>query len=195
MIIGMPVPLQPIQLLWLNLLTDGLPALALGMEKAEPGIMNRPPRPKTEPIMNKEMTIGIAVQGIAIMVATLGAFKIGLQRNDSYVEAQTMAVATLVCSELLRAYTARSEFYSIFTLGFWSNKYMVGATALSALLIIIPLYAPFLHPIFDVVTPDTQDWMVILSFALIPSIVAEITKIFLRAFSPSFKQKVSDQGK
>jgi len=194
MLIGMPVPLRPIQLLWLNLLTDGLPALALGMEKAEPGIMKRPPRPKTEPIMNKEMTIGIAVQGIAIMCATLGAFSIGLQRNSSYVEAQTMAFATLVCSELLRAYTARSEYYSIFTLGFWSNRFMVGATAASLLLIILPLYLPFLHPIFDVVTPDTQDWMVILSFALVPSVVAEITKIFMRKFSPSFKQKVVDEA-
>ncbi|MGE5617759.1 MAG: calcium-translocating P-type ATPase, SERCA-type [Sphingomonadaceae bacterium] len=189
MLIGMPVPLRPIQLLWLNLLTDGLPALALGMEKAEPGIMNRPPRPKTEAILNREMQIGIAVQGVAIMVATLGAFSIGLQRNSSYEEAQTMAFATLVFSELLRAYTARSEYYSIFTLGIFSNKYMVGATILSSLLILLPLYLTFLHPIFDVVTPDAQDWTVILLFALIPSTAAEITKIFLRRFSTSFRQK------
>ena len=192
MLIGMPVPLRPIQLLWLNLLTDGLPALALGMEKAEPGIMRRPPRPKAEPILNRDMQVGIVVQGIAIMGATLGAFAVGLQRNNSYEEAQTMAFATLVISELFRAYTARSEYYSIFTLGILSNSYMIGATALSALLILLPLYVPLLHPIFDVVTPDTQDWTVILLFALVPSVIAEITKIFLRMWSPSFKQKVAD---
>ncbi|MHB1160522.1 MAG: calcium-translocating P-type ATPase, SERCA-type [Chloroflexota bacterium] len=194
MLIGMPVPLRPIQLLWLNLLTDGLPALALGMEKAEPGIMKRPPRPKTEAILNREMQIGIAVQGIAIMTATLGAFSIGLQRNSSYEEAQTMAFATLVISELLRAYTARSEYYSIFALGIFSNKYMVGATLLSSALILLPLYLTFLHPIFDVVTPDAQDWMVILGFALIPSMAAEVTKTFLRQFSSSFKQKSVDMA-
>ncbi|HZK66056.1 MAG TPA: HAD-IC family P-type ATPase, partial [Chloroflexota bacterium] len=190
MVIGLPVPLQPIQLLWLNLLTDGLPALALGMEKAEPGIMERPPRPKTEPILNGEMRIGIAIQGIAIMVATLGAFLIGLQRNpDNHTEAQTMAFATLVISELLRAYTARSEYFSIFTIGIFSNKYMVYATALSAILIIIPLAVPALHPIFKVDLPDTQDWAIIFGMALIPSIIAEITKIFLRQYSSGFKQK------
>lgn len=190
MLIGLPVPLKPIQLLWLNLLTDGLPALALGMEKAEPGIMKRPPRPKNEPILNRDMRIGIGIQGLAIMGATLGAFYIGLNRHpDDPIAAQTMAFATLVVSELLRAYTARSEYYSIFALGVFSNKYMVGATALSTLLIILPLTVPFLQPIFDVEMPPADDWIVIAGMALIPSIVAEITKIFLRQLSSSFKQK------
>jgi P-type Ca2+ transporter type 2C len=191
MLIGMPVPLRPIQLLWLNLLTDGLPALALGLEKAEPGIMQRPPRPKREAILNGEMRIGIAVQGIAIMTATLGAFAIGLIRYpEDLVAAQTMAFTTLVVSELLRAYTARSEYFSIFTIGVFSNRYMVMATAMSSLLILLPLYVPFLNPIFDVKPPSTEDWMVILIMALVPSIIAEVMKIFLRMWSPSFKQRV-----
>jgi P-type Ca2+ transporter type 2C len=191
MVIGMPVPLRPIQLLWLNLLTDGLPALALGLEKAEPGTMKRPPRPKREPILNREMQIGILIQGIAIMTATLGAFAVGLIRHPGdLVAAQTMAFTTLVVSELLRAYTARSEYYPIFAIGPFSNKHMVGATATSSLLILLPLYVPILNPIFHVAPPSTEDWMVILGMALIPSVIAEISKIFLRRWSPSFKQRV-----
>ena len=115
---GLPVPLQPVQLLWLNLLTDGLPALALGMEKGDKDIMRRKPRPVAESILKREMQIGIVVQSMAIAVASLGALILSLWRNPGDIHtAQTLAFTTLVGSELLRAYAARSERESIWSLG------------------------------------------------------------------------------
>ncbi len=181
MLVGLPVPLQPVQLLWLNLLTDGLPALALGMEKGDPDIMDRRPRPVKESILNREMQVGIVVQSIAIAAASLGALLVSLWRDPTDVAtAQTMAFTTLVGSELLRAYTARSERYSLWSLGIFSNRYMVGATAVSSLLLLAPLYAPGLQGLFEVVSPGAQDWLVVLPLMFLPSVVAEITKALLR---------------
>jgi len=181
MVVGLPVPLQPVQLLWLNLLTDGLPALALGMEKSEPGIMKRPPRPVNESILNREMQIGIVVQSIAIAAASLGALVINLWRDPTDVEmAQTMAFTTLVGSELLRAYTSRSERYSLWAMGIFSNKYMVGATAISFLLLLGPLYIPGLQELFEVKSPALIDWLEVLVLMFVPFTVAEITKAVLR---------------
>ncbi len=181
MLVGLPVPLQPVQLLWLNLLTDGLPALALGMEKGEPDIMDRSPRPSGESILNKEMQIGIVVQSLAMTAATLGAMLISLARNpENIVLAQTMAFTTLVGSELVRAYSARSERHSVFAQGLFSNKYMVGATFVSALLLVGPLYIPGLQGLFEVVSPSTSDWLVALPLIFVPFTVAEIAKAVLR---------------
>src|SRR5690606_29692424 len=115
---GLPSPLAPIQLLWLNLLTDGAPALALGTEKGDPDIMKLPPRRKNEPIIDGEMRIGIAIQTVVKTVATLTAYILGLQlfpvSSGENLTAATMAFMTLGLCELARAYTARSEHYSMF---------------------------------------------------------------------------------
>ncbi len=118
---GWPVPLTAIQLLWLNLVTDGAPALALGTEPGDPDIMDQPPRPTNEPIINKFMLIGIIVQTIAITAVTLGAFALGLNQG-SLDFAETMAFVTLSISELFRAFTARSEYYPLLKIGFLKNK-------------------------------------------------------------------------
>jgi Ca2+-transporting ATPase len=112
----LPSPLNPIQLLWLNLVTDGAPALALGMEKGDPDTMDQKPRPSKEPIINKQMQMGIVVQTVAITAITLGAYLIGLNlwpeaAGEFNQTAATMAFITLSMSELLRAFTARSERY------------------------------------------------------------------------------------
>jgi Ca2+-transporting ATPase len=133
MLAGMPIPMRPIQLLMLNLVTDGAPALALGLEKGEPDIMRRPPRPTKEPVINKDMLLSIAVIAIADTFAVLTVFYLALQRFPGNVmAAQTVAFSTLVCSELLRAFTSRSETYSIFSIGVFSNKWMVLATGASS---------------------------------------------------------------
>jgi Ca2+-transporting ATPase len=129
MLAGWPLPLLPIQLLMLNLITDGLPALALGMEKGDPDIMDQPPRPVREPIVNRDMIIGIAVQTVAISLAVLTAFQIGLEAGEAH--ARTMAFATLSISELLRAYTSRSERSSLLAIGVFSNKWMLGSADLA----------------------------------------------------------------
>jgi Ca2+-transporting ATPase len=180
MLAGLPLPLTAIQLLVLNLITDGAPALALGLEKGEPDIMDRPPRPVEEPVINRQMVWGIVVQTIAITAATLTAFIIGLHRfPDNLAAAQTMAFATLSISELFRAYTSRSERYSIFGIGVLSNKYMQWAVLASLVILLSIIYVPFLDPIFGTASLGLNEWLVMLPLMLIPSIAAELNKAFL----------------
>ncbi len=111
---GLPLPLRPIQLLWLNLTTDGAPALALGLEKGEPDIMQHPPRPAREPVINGEMLVGVAVQAVVMTAAMLAAFLYGLHRySGDLAGAQTVVFTALILSELLRAFPVRSEQLSV----------------------------------------------------------------------------------
>ncbi|MFC1879277.1 calcium-translocating P-type ATPase, SERCA-type [Chloroflexota bacterium] len=181
MLAGLPIPLTPIQLLWLNLVTDGAPALALGLEKGDPDIMNHPPRPPKEPVINRNMQIGILVQAIVMTAAVLVAFVYGLNRfPDNLVAAQTVAFSTLVVSELLRAFTARSEFYALSKIGIFSNRWMLWAVLSSLLLLLAVVYVPFLQSFFGTVALSLQDWLVISPLMLLASIAAEITKAVLR---------------
>ena len=179
---NLPLPLTAIQLLILNLITDGAPALALGLEKGDPDIMKRPPRQPDEPIVNREMLLGIVVQSIAITASTLGAFWIGLRWfPDNLPMAETMAFATLSMSELLRAYTSRSERYNLFWhIKPFSNKVMQYAVLGSMVILLLVMYVPFVQPIFNTTSMGWQAWKVVLPLLLVPSITAEITKIFLR---------------
>jgi Ca2+-transporting ATPase len=181
-IFGSGAPLTAIQLLWLNLLTDGAPALALGLEKGDPDIMERPPRPVNEPIINRLMTVGIGVQTVAITAVVLAAFYIGKMWDPtSPLLAESMAFVTLSASELVRAYTARSERASLFRLGVFSNKYMQYAVVVSLVLLLAVIYLPFLQPIFNTVSLGVREWSLILPLLLLPSIAAEITKLIIRS--------------
>lgn len=180
MLVGLPIPLKPIQLLWLNLLTDAFPALALGMEAKEPDIMEKPPRNPDEPIMDRRMKVQIAVQSIFMTAAILGVFAFALKSSSDLKVAQTYAFVTLIFSELLRAYTCRSETYSVFKIGFFSNKYMVGGTFISFVLLVLVIYVPALRDIFDTVKLSFYDWDIIVLFGIIPFLAAEISKVFLR---------------
>ncbi len=178
---GWSLPLTAIQLLVLNLLTDGAPALALGLETGDPDIMDRPPRRPDEPVINREMTWRIGIQAIVDTAVVLTVFRIGLAWYPENVHhAQTMAFATLAFSELLRAYTARSERYSVFLIGLWSNRYMQYAVAASVAILLAIIYVPALDPIFDTTFLGAREWLVMLPFLLIPAIAAELTKIPFR---------------
>ena len=177
---GLPSPLTAIQLLWLNLITDGAPALALGVEKGDPDIMEKPPRPPTEPIINRHMQLGIVVQTIAITTVTLVAYWIGLQTHPEASEfARTMAFVTLSFSELLRAYTARSEHYPLLKLGVFTNRSMNWAVISSLVLLLGVVYLPFLNDIFETVALGWKQWQYVLPLLFAPSIAAEITKWFV----------------
>ncbi len=181
MLAGLPIPLRPIQLLWLNLVTDGAPALALGLEKGDPDIMKRPPRPTAEPVINREMLVSILVIAAADTVAVLSSFIVALGRFPGHVQAaQATAFATLVCSELLRAYTSRSERHSIFSIGVFSNRWMHWAVGSSFVMLILVLYVPFLQPFFDTVAFGIDDWLSILPFVFIAPVTAEVLKAVLR---------------
>ncbi|MDK2980272.1 MAG: P-type Ca2+ transporter type [Chloroflexota bacterium] len=177
---GMLSPLVPIQLLWLNLVTDGAPALALGTEKGDPDIMDHKPRPPKEPIINRFMLVGVIVQTIAITVTTLIAYSIGSNHSDPRY-AETLAFVTLVFSELLRAYTARSERYPLAKIGFFTNKWMNWAVLASCALTLIVIYVPFLAEIFNVLPMGWAEWRLVIPLFLIPSIAAEAVKYIVTA--------------
>jgi Ca2+-transporting ATPase len=174
---GLPSPLSAIQLLWLNLITDGAPALALGVEKGDPDTMAQRPRPPREPIINRLMQIGILVQTIAIASVTLGAYLIGRNLYPDYpAMSATMAFATLSFSELLRAFTARSERYPLIKIGIFSNKWMFYAVASSLVLLLLVLYIPFLQPIFGTAPLTWEQWRFVLPLLLVPAVTAELMK-------------------
>ncbi|MBR1796874.1 MAG: cation-translocating P-type ATPase [Clostridiales bacterium] len=182
---GIAAPLTAIQLLWLNLVTDSFPALALGREKGEPGIMKLPPRPKGEPIINKSMMTHLIVQAFAIFVCVAAAFLIPLTHNngfffssdvESLMGARTVAFTTLIIAELLRAYASRSERMSVFKLGFFSNKMMNIAVGVSMLLLLAVIYIPGVNSIFDNVALNAAAWLVIIPLSVIPFASSEIYK-------------------
>lgn len=178
---GLASPLTPIQLLWLNLITDGAPALALGTEKGDPDVMDQPPRPPSEPIINRFMQIGIGVQTIAITAVTLTAYLLGLHQfpapagEFNYV-AGTMAFVTLSFSELIRAFTARSERYPILRIGIFGNRNMNWAVIFSLVMLLAVIYIPAANEIFDTVPLTLFQWEEIIPLLLVPSIAAEVVK-------------------
>ncbi|SDH40253.1 cation-translocating P-type ATPase [Propionivibrio dicarboxylicus] len=181
MLFGLPIPLRPVQLLWLNLVSDGAPALALGMEKGDPDIMEQPPRPPGEPVINRNMAFGIAVVGLVDTIAVLTVFTLALGRYPDHLAAvQTIAFMTLCISELLRALTARSETHSILSIGWSSNRWMLWALAGSLLLVLIVVYVPFLQPVFDTVPPGWSDWLLMTPFFFASPIAMELVKLHFR---------------
>ena len=194
---GIAAPLTAIQLLWLNLITDSFPALALGREKGEPGIMKLPPRSKKEPIINKSMLGHIAMQSVGLFVSVAAAFIIALMSMNNGSTffysgvladaaakgvhpidiARTVAFATLICAELFRAFAARSERISVFKLGLFSNKMMNIAVALSLVMLVAVIYIPGVNGIFNNVAINPMAWLVILPLAILPFAVSEISKL------------------
>jgi Ca2+-transporting ATPase len=179
-LMGKPSPLTAIQLLWLNLITDGAPALALGVEKGDPDIMDRPPRSPSEPIINHRMRTGIIIQTIAITAITLAAYLWGLNTHPESPElARTMAFVALSFSELLRAFTARSEYYPILKVGIFSNSSMNWAVMSSLVLLLAVIYVPFLQEIFSTTTLGWVHWKILVPLLFIPAFAAEATKSYL----------------
>jgi Ca2+-transporting ATPase len=201
---GLPTPLTAIQLLWLNLITDGAPALALAMEKGDPDIMLRKPRARNEPIINGTMWLGIGIQTVTQTGAVLLAFALGLiwhlgtnaglpsgvnpllhilqydWHGVDVQSAETMAFVTLSLCELFRAYTVRSEYASIFQIGVFSNRTMQWAVGASIALLLLVCGVPFLQVIFNTHFLSPIEWAVVVGLALLPAVTEEITKFFLR---------------
>ena len=178
---GWPLPLTAIQLLILNLITDGAPALALGMEKGDPDIMRRKPRQPDEPVINRSMTWAIGIQAIADSVAVLSSYQLALYlQPGNLAHAQTVAFATLSVSELLRAYTSRSEHYNLWQSNIFANRYMQIAVLTSMAILLTIIYFPPLDPIFNTTFLSLNDWLLMLPMILLPAITAEIVKFVRR---------------
>ncbi len=184
-LMNLPVPLLPIQLLWLNLVTDSFPALALGVEKGEPDIMNQPPRNPDEAILDRRMLVGVTFQAIAVAAASLSAYLLALRMYglENIEEARTITFATLIVAELLRAYSSRSQKFTLVKIGIFSNKSMVYATLGAFLLLLAVIYIPFMNGIFYTFPLSFVDWEIVLSFAFIPLVVGELTKVVMAKIS------------
>ena len=167
-------PLLPIHLLWINLVTDSLPALALGMEAPEKDIMCRPPRRRNESLFSGGVGINAIWQGVMFGVLTLIAFVIGKQSGDAL--GSTMAFATLAIGQLVHAINMRSS-HSLFKVGFHTNLYMVGAFFASLLLLLAVLLIPGLQSIFSLVPMNGTSWGAVIGLSLAPLGIMEIYKL------------------
>jgi Ca2+-transporting ATPase len=177
-LLGWPAPLLPIQLLWINLVTDGLPALALSVEPAEPDIMRRPPRAPSASILPLQLGLVIVVQGLAVAAASLSAFAIGMNLHDSNVEhARAIAFSVLVYAELLRSFAARSPSLTLFARGLFSNPALVVAVAGSGLLQLAVMLLPFTRRIFFIHELTPTDWLAIGLLSLVPVTLLELVKL------------------
>lgn len=176
---GVGSPLTPIQILWVNLVTDGLPALALGVEPAEPGIMNRSPRDPKESIFSGGLGTNIVWQGLMLGLLTLGVYWWALN-NATAAEARTLAFATLAFTQLVHSLNVRSARASLFQTGWFSNPALLLAVAASALLQMTVMTVPFLAPVFDVVPVNGAHLRLLLPVALSPLLVVEVVKSLQR---------------
>ncbi|WP_181907216.1 calcium-translocating P-type ATPase, SERCA-type [Cohnella lupini] len=180
MMAGLPLPLVPIQILWVNLVTDGLPAMALGVDQAESDLMQHKPRSAKENIFARRLGWKIISRGILIGVCTLGAFVLALNEraghSDQLIHAQTVAFATLVMAQLIHVFDCRSS-RSIFHRKLLENKFLVLAVLSSLLLMLAVLYVEPLQPVFKTVPLDLRDWVLVLVAAGIPTFAMGIGSV------------------
>ena len=186
-IMALPLPLLPIQILWVNLVTDGLPAMALGVEPPEPGIMKRRPRPKNESIFAHKLALTIFSRGIYIAVITIAIFMIAYgwsvsQGQNGLDLARTMAFTTLVMAQLFYVFECRSENYSPFELGFFKNKFLIFAVCFSVMMQLSVIYLPFLQSVFKTVPLLGWQWLLILSLSGIRVIARLLLYTWQRVF-------------
>lgn len=181
MLIWRESPLMPIQLLWVNLVTDSLPALALGMEPVEHDIMKRKPRGKGESIFSNGLGTMAILQGTLIGILTIIAYYIGSRvftlpgGGVNIVLGETMAFATLAISQLVHAFNIRSS-HSLFKVGLTTNKFMIGAFFTSLTLMLLVLLIPFMQVIFKITSMDSTCWFIVIGLAIVPLIVMEAYK-------------------
>lgn len=170
-ILALPLPLVPIHILWVNLITDGLPAMALGVDQPEDDVMKRKPRNPKEGIFARGLGWKIVSRGLVIGIVTLFAFALAYQQHpNDLVYAQTVAFTTLVMAQLIHVFDCRSEI-SVFSRNPFSNLFLVVAVGLSVLLMLLVIYIPPLQPIFHTAPILMNDWLVIIVLAAIPTIL------------------------
>ncbi len=175
-IVGLPMPFAPVHLLFINLLTDSLPAIAIGMEPARKDLLDRKPRDPKEPILNRSLLGKIFGQGLLIGIATMAAFYIGYGSTQNAALAMTMAFATLTLARLFHGFNCRGE-KSIFRLGLGSNKYSLMAFAAGIVLLAAVLLLPFLETLFQVAPLTLANVGMIVLLAVLPTVCIQIFKV------------------
>lgn len=170
----LPNPLTPIQILFVNLATDGLPAIALGVDPADKDIMDQQPREKGESIFARGLWSKIVVRGCLIGICTLLAFLAGRYYNYDLATCRTLALTTLVVSQLLHVFECRSERHSIFEIKLFSNPWLVGSVVISMIMVCSILYIPFLSGVFNTVALNFGQWMLVLFFSCVIFIINSV---------------------
>lgn len=173
-IAALPVPFVAVQLLFINLVTDSLPALAIGMEPGNPDILKRKPRDPKARLLDKKFVTQISIQGFLISLSVIAAFLLGLR--DTPAIACTMAFSTLTFARLLHGFNCRSQ-HSIFKIGFKNNWYSLAAFALGTILLALILFVPALHGLFAVQPLTAQEVWLIVILAVIPTILIQLVKV------------------
>ena len=146
---ALPVPFAAVHLLFINLLTDSLPAIALGLEPHTDAVMHQKPRPRNEGILTKSFLTSVATEGLVIALAVIAAFHIGLASGGA-AAGSTMAFATLCLSRLFHGFNCKADRPVLFTRTFWNNRYLLGAFLVGAVLLGAVLLVPPLEPLFQV---------------------------------------------
>jgi Ca2+-transporting ATPase len=181
-LLGMPLPLLPIQILWMNLITDGLPALALGVEPPERNTMLRPPRNPSEGILNRRMGLDIVWIGLfaGFVSLAVGYFYREAGRNSW----QTMIFTTLILSQMAIALSARSETESIFSMGITGNRKLLGAVFLTVCLQIVVMYVPFFQGVFRTMPISADDFAVSFFAGSLALWAVELEKLLIKWKTP-----------
>ena len=186
-LLGLPLPLIPMQILWMNLVTDGLPAIALGLDPVERDIMLQKPRNPREGVFARGLWKRILFSGITISMAALAIFVFSLWYYPGELErSRTMAFTTLVLAQLIFAFQCRWERHSIFDMGIWGNIYLIAAVLLSGGAQVFLLHTPFMASIFQTVPLKLDDWLLVVIFAFFPLFAETVVMIGKRAVQRHF---------
>lgn len=177
MLLRMPLPLKPIQILWVNLVTDGLPAMALGVDVPDRDLMLRMPRPKAEGVFARGLSRKIMTRGVLIGITTTAVFTLALLFSKELVLARTMAFATLVYCQLFHVFDCRSETMGILEKGLSSNLYLIGAVTVSSLMFLAVLYIPSLRILFNTAALSYRQWAIVLLASGLPTMLVGVRRV------------------
>ena len=184
LMIGWPLPLVALQILWLNLITDIFPAFALALEPSAPDVMNRPPRDPQESLLTLRFVGLIVWQGVLLTGVTLFAFGVGMHwhgtEGEGLRQATTMSFMTLALAQVFHAFNARSQRRSAFTSRLFTNGWLWAAVAICLILQAAAVYLPLLQKVLHTVPPTASDWGVIAACSLMPVAVVEFVKLTQR---------------
>lgn len=170
-------PLLAVQLLWINLVTDSLPAIALGMEAVEPDVMDHKPKPKGESIFAHGLGLRVVLQGVMFAILTLTAFWLGWQGTDDLTAGRTMAFVVLALTQVVHSFNMRSA-HSLFKIGFFTNRYLNGAALISAALVVLVALIEPVASAFGLTRLSGGMYLTALILALVPVVVLELSKAF-----------------
>ncbi len=170
-LIGLPLPLRPIQILWINLVTDGLPALALGVDAPEERLMHQPPRRRDEGVFSGGLWGKLLTRGVLIALVTVGVFALVLSDSGDLVKAQTMAFATLIIAQLAYVFDCRSDGKPFWKDSRPPNWYLTGAVASSSLLMLLVIYHPYLSGVFYTVPLPLSQWALVGGAGILPTLL------------------------